>query len=88
MPFKWLPNAAALYSEGNLSGVKRDVSKGALQPNYKDEGEKPSSNLLCYSDAMAGIWFGLPRPPFKISDKEMLQQQQQHSFIIMFCALW
>lgn len=84
VPFKWLPNAAALHSEGNLSGVKREVSNGALQPNYKDEDEKPSCNLMYHSNAMAGICFGLPRPPFKISDKEILQQ---HSFS-MFCTLW
>lgn len=88
VPFKWLPNAAALHSEGNSSGVKREVSKGALQPNYKDGDEqkknkKPSCNLMCHSNAMAGIWFGLPRPPFQISDKDILQQ---HSFS-MFCAL-
>lgn len=40
VPFKWLPNAAALHSEGNSSGVKREVSKGALQPNYKDGDEQ------------------------------------------------
>lgn len=82
VPFKWLPNAAALHSEGDLSGVKREVSKGALQPNYKDEDEKPSCNLMYHSNAMAGIWLGLPRPRFKISDKEILQQ---HSFT-MSCA--
>lgn len=48
MPYKWLPNGAAQYGDGTLAGAKRDVFKGSVELNYKDDDEKRSYNLMLF----------------------------------------